>query len=274
MGICYCVCYLSKKIYTVYHVYANSWFARRAQSFKRYVLRNLLSRAPKNCDQIRLVDRILDGVVLALLLVKILDYLSVETGMAIGSIFAIGSTGTLIISLGSQEVAKGVVSGVEMAASDRFYEGDNVHFGDGTQGYIVKMGYLRTKIRTYDSKMVDIPNTQLGGQRAINISRTPTCRIVTTLRFEYKDVQYLPPVMESIKEEISKSCPKLITDGKPFRVMISSFGDCHVEVSVNCSFDLPPTGEAFWANRQQMFLAIDRSVKKSNVEYYTFYMPT
>ena len=54
-------------------------------------------------------------------MVKILDYLSVETGMAIGSIFAIGSTGTLIISLGSQEVAKGVVSGVEMAASDRFY---------------------------------------------------------------------------------------------------------------------------------------------------------
>ena len=51
-------------------------------------------------------------------------------------------TGTLIISLGSQEIAKGVVSGVEMTASDRFYEGDNVHFGDGTQGYIQKMGKL------------------------------------------------------------------------------------------------------------------------------------
>ena len=62
--------------------------------------------------------------------------------MAVGSIFAVGSTGTLIISLGSQEIAKGVVSGVEMTASDRFYEGDNVHFGDGTQGYIQKMGKL------------------------------------------------------------------------------------------------------------------------------------
>ncbi len=70
-------------------------------------------------------------MVLSILLVKILDYLSVETGIALGSIFAVGSTGTLIISLGSQEIAKGVVNGVEMAASDRFYEGDNVHFGDG-----------------------------------------------------------------------------------------------------------------------------------------------
>ena len=79
-------------------------------------------------------------MVYALLFVKILEYLSVETGMALGSIFALGSTGTLIISLGSQEIAKNVVYGVEMAASDRFYEGDNVHFGDGTKGYIVKMG--------------------------------------------------------------------------------------------------------------------------------------
>jgi small-conductance mechanosensitive channel len=119
-----------------------SWLARLAQLFKRSLIRQILNRAPKNCDKIKLIDRIIDGMVLSVLLVKILDYLSVETGIALGSIFAVGSTGTLIISLGSQEIAKGVVNGVEMAASDRFYEGDNVHFGDGTQGYIVRMGEL------------------------------------------------------------------------------------------------------------------------------------
>ena len=107
------------------------WLARLAQRFKRSLIRQILSRAPKNCDKIKLIDKIVDGMVLSVLLVKILDYLSVETGIALGSIFAVGSTGTLIISLGSQEIAKGVVNGVEMAASDRFYEGDNVHFGDG-----------------------------------------------------------------------------------------------------------------------------------------------
>jgi small-conductance mechanosensitive channel len=99
-----------------------SWFASRIQCFKRCLIRKILSKAPKNCDKIKLIDRVLDGLVFALLVVKILDYLSVETGMAIGSIFAVGSTGTLIISLGSQEIAKGIVNGVEMASSDRFYE--------------------------------------------------------------------------------------------------------------------------------------------------------
>ena len=90
--------------------------------FKRCLIRKILSKAPKNCYKIKHIDRVLDGLVFALLVVKILDYLSIETGMAIGSIFAVGSTGTLIISLGSQEIAKGIVNGVEMASLDRFYE--------------------------------------------------------------------------------------------------------------------------------------------------------
>lgn len=242
------------------------WLARRAASFKRYILARVLEKAPKNCDKIKFINRILDCMVYALLFVKILEYLSVETGMALGSIFALGSTGTLIISLGSQEIAKNVVYGVEMAASDRFYEGDNVHFGDGTKGYIVKMGFLRTKVRTYDGQVLDIPNTQLGGNRVTNISRTHSCRVITKLRFEYKDIQELPPVLEAVKEEIANSCSPLIKD-KAFRAFISSFERDYVEVTVNCSFLLPPTGEDFWRNRHDMFLAIDRGVKKSCITY-------
>eukprot|EP00571_Detonula_confervacea_P014465 CAMPEP_0172305462 /NCGR_PEP_ID=MMETSP1058-20130122/6743_1 /TAXON_ID=83371 /ORGANISM="Detonula confervacea, Strain CCMP 353" /LENGTH=386 /DNA_ID=CAMNT_0013017063 /DNA_START=77 /DNA_END=1237 /DNA_ORIENTATION=- len=246
-----------------------SWLARRFSSLKRYLLGKVLDRAPNNCDKIQLLNRITDGMVYALLGVKILEYLSVETGLALGSIFAVGTTGGLIISLASQEIAKGIMSGVEMATSDRFYEGDNVHFGDGTQGYIVKMGFLRTKIRKYDSAVIDIPNSQLGGQRAINVSRSKTCRILTTLRFDFRDIQIIPKTLEAIKEEIRLACPKLIKDGtKPFRAMISSFEQDHVEAVINCYFDLPPTGEDFWANRELMFLAIDRGVRKTEIQYH------
>ena len=253
--------------FLAYLIYFISWLARRVQTFKRYLIRKVLDCAPENRDKIKLIDRVLDGIVLSLLLMKVLDYLSVETGYALGSFFAVGTTGTLIISLASQEIAKGVMNGLEMAASDRFCEGDNVHFGDGTQGYIVKMGFLRTKIRKYDSSVIDIPNTQLGGQRLINVSRSNICRVLTTLRFEYADIQRIPKALEAAKEERIKACPKLITKGKPFRGMISSFEREYVEATINCSFTLPPTGEDFWANREQMFLAIDRGVKKSNIQY-------
>ncbi|KAL7544108.1 hypothetical protein ACHAXR_013586 [Thalassiosira sp. AJA248-18] len=244
-----------------------TWFARRAQTFKGYLIRKILYMAPKNCDKIKLINRIIDVIVFTLLFVKILDYLSLETGLAFGSIFAVGSTGALIISFASQEIAKGIMNGVEMATADRFFEGDNVHFGDGTQGYIVKMGFLRTKIRKYDASVIDIPNTQLGGQRIINISRTKTCRILTTVRFKYKDIQKIPKALEAAKEEISNACPNLIKKGKPFRAMISSFERDFVEATINCNFQTPPTGEEFWATREKMFLAIDRGINKSEIQY-------
>jgi small-conductance mechanosensitive channel len=63
--------------------------------------------------------------VLALLVVKIMGYFAMETGIALTSIAAFGTTSTLMISLASQEIAKGVTNGIEMAASDRFSEGDS-----------------------------------------------------------------------------------------------------------------------------------------------------
>ncbi|KAL7467592.1 hypothetical protein ACHAXS_007834 [Conticribra weissflogii] len=251
-----------------------SWVARRLQTFKSYVVRKALNKAPKNCDKLKMVNRILDGVMLAVLLVKILDFLSVETGFALTSIAAVGTTGGLIVSLASQEIAKGILSGVEMASSDRFYEGDEVHFGDGTQGYIQKLGFLRTKVRKYDESEVNIPNSQLGGQRVCNISRTNRCRVVTKLRFHYDDIQKLPEALASIKEEIVQSCPKIITKGKPFRAKISSFERDHVQATVDCRFELPPVGDAFWDNREEMFLAIDRAVRKAGLNFATPIFPS
>jgi small-conductance mechanosensitive channel len=74
---------------------------------------------------VQMVNRVLDLTVLACLIVKIMTYFAMETGIALGSIAAFGTTSTLMISLASQEFAKGVTNGIEMAASDRFFEGDS-----------------------------------------------------------------------------------------------------------------------------------------------------
>ena len=91
--------------------------------------------------------------------------------------------------------------------------------------------------------------------------------MLTTLRFEYADVQKLPQALDVVKEEIAEVCQTLIKESKVFRAMISSFEFDHVEATRNCHFALPPSGEDFWKNRQEMFLAIDRGVMKSKLQY-------
>lgn len=102
-----------------------SWFAHRIQIFKTYFLTRFLRSCPEECDKVQMVNRVLDLTVLALLVVKIMSYFAMETGIALGSIAAFGTTSTLMISFASQEIAKGVTNGIEMAASDRFNEGDS-----------------------------------------------------------------------------------------------------------------------------------------------------
>lgn len=99
------------------------------------------------------------------------------------------------------------------------------------------------------------------------MSRVGHSRILTTLRFKYEDIQQLPDVLSQIKKEIVTSCPKLISEGKPFRANISSFERDHVEATIDCRFGLPPFGDEFWNARQDMFLAIDRAVCSRGLLY-------
>jgi small-conductance mechanosensitive channel len=126
---------------------------------------------------------------------------------------------------------------------------------------------VRTKILQYDMSVLDIANSNLSGQRVINMSRVGHSKITTTLRFKYQDVQKLPDALDKVKAEIEKSCPTLITKGKPFRAKITSFERDHVEATVDCRFELPPFGDEFWGTRQNMFLAIDRAVTSCGLEY-------
>lgn len=64
-----------------------------------------------------------------------------------------------------------------------------------------------------DELVVGIPNTQLSGQRVYNLSRTPRSQVKQELRISYDDAEKIPTLLQAIKEEIKKDCPKLITDG-------------------------------------------------------------
>jgi hypothetical protein len=73
-------------------------------------------------------------------------------------------------------------------------------------------------------------------------------------------------LLEAIKEEIKEECPHLITDGKrPFRAVWSSFVDDRLELLVECHFSLPPSGNEYWTNRQNMLMAIVTVMKKCSV---------
>ena len=108
----------------------------------------------------------------------------------------------------------------------------------------------------------------MSGQRVYNLSRTPRSQVKQTLRVSYDDATKIPKLLEAIKEEIKKDCPKLITDGsRPFRAHWRNYEDDHLQVVVEAHFMIKPTGGEYWDNRQTMLEAINRAAKKAGVQF-------
>lgn len=137
---------------------------------------------------------------------------------------------------------------------------------------VIKLGWMETELRQGDNIMVSVPNSILSGQKIENLSRQRQCQVKQTLRFNYRDADKIPDVLDSIKSEIKQACPRLITDGtRPFRAFWTGYKDDHLEVVVDTHHNLAPMGDAYWQNRQNVLLAISRAVKSHGLEFAELY---
>lgn len=219
------------------------WGLRRALDLKQALLCRIYNLKPDHMGQFEIIDRLINGVSVTLASLFLLDWLSVETGLALRGLFAFGSVGTLAFTLASRDIVGELVSGVALTATNKFVRGETVQFGDkdGTKGKIMKMGWLQTTMRQSDNTVTTVPNAKLAGQKISNLSRVLKSQVEQTLRFHYEDIDEIPAVVESIKDEIKKSCPKLVTDGsRPFRVYLTNYAPEYLEVTVNTHYSIPP----------------------------------
>jgi MscS family membrane protein len=225
-----------------------------------------IQKAQAMLENVELIDKFFDAAVYLCTGFILLDVLDVEMGVGLTSVFAFGSLGTVMVGLASKDIATMFINGLALGLSNRVREGDLVKFGDGTSGKIKKMGWLQTQIEHYNNQTEIIPNSVLGTQRVINLSRTKQCQLCVTLKFRYADCDKLTAVCASILEEIQAASPDLlISDGsKPFRAHVTGFKDYYVQVDVNTHYNCPPFGQTFCDNRHDVLLAIHRAITKKH----------
>jgi hypothetical protein len=281
----------------------STWFLQHFILWKRMALCKWFKVDPEDMGRIELLDRVVSGLAGATYSLFLFDWLSIRMGFAstyacclslylftsacsqyiilffqrtyyitsVKGIFAFGSVGTLAFTLASQGLVTQLISGLFLTATDKMYVGDAVQFGDGTSGKIIRMGWMNTLIRNGDNTITNVPNAMLANQKITNLSRLRQCQVKQVLRFHYDDADLLPEVLESIKTEIKQSCPKLIDGNRPFRVFWTGYNEDHLEVMVDTHHSIAPIGDAYWINRQKVLMAINRAVKKHNVEIAQMY---
>lgn len=243
------------------------WLALAASTVKRVLFLQLVSG--KSLGRAVLYDRLIDFSIWFLASMELLRCLGIDLDTSgIQTMFAAGGVGALAISLASKSLLENIVGGITLQAYNGFNVGDRILLSDGTEGFVTKIGMVETEIVGYDNIAVKVPNSKFGNQRISNLSNVNQSRVKQTLRFKYSDLKKLKSSLELIKLEIERSCPKLINDGsKPFIAALESYEVDHLMATVVCHFRIPPRGEEYILNKQEVLFAIARALDANGVEF-------
>ncbi|MEQ9401323.1 MAG: mechanosensitive ion channel family protein [Longimicrobiales bacterium] len=157
-----------------------------------------------------------------------------ELGFSLGPL--LGAAGILGIALGfaSQTSVSNIISGFFLLAEEPFKVGDVIDV-DGITGSVLTIDTLSVKIRTFDNRMVRIPNETLVKSRFTNITRFPIRRLDVLVGVAYKED--LRRVRE-ILLDVANGNPLVLMEPEPI-VIFEGYGDS----SINFKF-------AVWARRE------------------------
>mmetsp|Transcript_15604 Transcript_15604/g.22228 ORF Transcript_15604/g.22228 Transcript_15604/m.22228 type:complete len:454 (+) Transcript_15604:230-1591(+) len=245
------------------------WMAVKFKAIKKHVIYQSWGKGPSaDPGKAALVDHFLNFLVYSIAIVILLDMLALNMGVALSSFFAIGSAGTIIFGWATRDVATDFVSGLALTIADKFHPGEEIILADGTGGYIEKIGWMHTGFRCYNELKMGLPNTRLLKETIRNLSRCKSCQVVQTIRLKYSDIPKIESILASIKEEVKQACPSIITVGRPFRATLRDFQDDHITVVCDFHFNLPPSGDLYWDNRQKVLQAIDLAMRKHSKEFH------
>lgn len=128
----------------------------------------LVTRRPGlsgSASVLRLLRRLIDGIVLFGGLLFILYHFSINVSAALAGL----GVGGIAVALAAQKTLENVISGVSLIADQAVRAGDFLNLGD-VQGTVEEVGLRSTKIRTLDRTLVSLPNGQIANMKLETIS--------------------------------------------------------------------------------------------------------
>lgn len=166
-----------------------------------------------------------------------------EVGFSLAPL--LGAAGILGVALGfaSQTSVSNIISGFFLLAEEPFKVGDIVEVGEAI-GVVLSIDMLSVKLRTFDNKMVRIPNETLVKSQFTNVTRFPIRRVDVPVGVAYReDIGRVREVLL----EVADANPNVLMEPPPM-VMFAGYGSSSIDFKF-----------AVWAKRE-MWLAVKNSI--------------
>ena len=202
-----------------------------ASTFLSRLLHSGLSRK-LGADKARPISKAFKYLLIALFVFSLIRGIGVDITAVLG---AAGVAG-VAIGFASQTSLSNLISGLFLVLERPFKIGDWIEV-DGSDGNVHSIDLLSTYLRTFDNRMIRIPNEMLAKSKLINYTRYPIRRMDLEIRVAYKEDA--GRVMRIFREAVIAN-PSCFNEPEPL-IVFKGFGESSMEFLV-----------AVWTERTEM----------------------
>jgi len=184
----------------------------------------LIRKGLKNKLTAQAVMLLSKGVVYVGSLIIILTVLQ-QTGVKLGTLLGGAAIAGAAIGFASQTSLSNLISGIFLVWERPFQVGDALQAGSD-MGIVYSIDLLSIQLRTYDNKLIRIPNESLIKSSFTNITRFPIRRMDIDIGVAYKeDVERVMKILKEVADQ-NRYC---LDEPEPV-IIFKGFGDSALEI--------------------------------------------
>jgi len=183
-------------------------------------------------DTSRAVSNAVKVALVALFVFTLIFWIGVDVKAVLGTAGIAG----VAIGFASQTSLSNLISGLFLVLEHPFRSGDWIEV-EGTSGYVHSVGLLSTYIRTFDNRLVRIPNEVLAKSKLVNYTQYPIRRLDLDISVSCKEDA--GRVMQIFREVVASN-PSCFNEPMPV-IALKGFGETSLDFLV-----------AVWADRTEL----------------------
>ncbi|MCE3255632.1 MAG: MscS Mechanosensitive ion channel [Rickettsiaceae bacterium] len=238
-------------------IFCLSWFFwRLIKKYEKYLKRS----SEEHSNDTLNISTILKALKIVVVLIAAIMLMDVA-GVSVSGLVAFGGAGGIIAGLAAKDLLANFFGSMMIYFDRPFVVGDWIRSPDRKiEGVVEHIGWRLTHVRTFDKRMIYVPNSIFSTLIVENPSRMTHRHIHETVRIRYEDIDKIDNIISQIKrminnhEGIDKSCGILVN--------LSKFGESSVELFVD-AFTSTKKWAEYSAIKQDILLKISDVIRRN-----------
>jgi len=181
------------------HTIIIGWFLLRViKRFSNAAVSKYPNLSIAQLDMIEKISTIIISAAIAMLILP-------NFGISISGLLAFGGIGGIVVGLAAKDMLANVFGAIMLHFDSPFAVGDWVNIPEkDINGIVEHIGWRQVKLRTFDKRLMFIPNSMFGNMILSNPSKMTHRRFLEHIGVRYNDIDKVPKITQEIREYLQQ----------------------------------------------------------------------